>query len=399
MNKLLYLSTALPKEEVDRLRQKQYDFSSNAMLPISVFHGNILAGLQKQYDEITALSGVPIDRKHHKILRYSAHKFQKGNLTFKVPGFFNLPGIKQLTTIFKIYWHTLCWLQKNKKHHCNIIIDGTFYTGLIPLWLAKKTAKAKTAAIIVDYYPFMDPNVNGRSQRLYYKLLTAIDRFIFVTDHLEQLVNRGHKPFMIMEGLVSKELPQGSAETVEDCCLYAGGLQEIYGIKNLVDAFLETDLPYSMHFYGNGDMIDYITEAGKKDPRIQYKGIVTHDELLILERKAKLLINPRPVRGELDTRFNFPSKLMEFMQSGRPAITTRLLGIPQEYDGYMFFFEEDTKDALREGIERVLAHPEEDLATFGRNAADFVNKNKNSDVTAKRIFDLINKEDNYEKTT
>lgn len=390
MKKLLYISTALPKAEVEQLQKKQFDFSSNAIMPISVFHGNILEGMAETYDEVTALSGVPISHKNFKIFRYPTKKIREGKVRFHIDGFFNLPMIKQFTAVCKTYLRILQWLKKNKEHSCHIIIDGTYFLGLAALWLASKAKKVKTAAIIVDYYSFMDPSVNGRVQKLYYKFLSAIDRFVFVTDHLQKIVNQDQKPFMIMEGLVHKQSAAPAAAAIEDVCLYAGGLHEQYGVKNLVDAFRQTEIPYALHLYGNGDQLDYIKKIHAEDPRIEYKGIVDHDRLLELERSAKLLINPRPVYGKLDTRFNFPSKLMEFMQSGRPVVTTRLLGIPADYDDKMFFFEGDTVEAIKQKIEAILAMDEKTLSAFGKAASDYVNTEKNNIVTAQRIYCLLN---------
>lgn len=391
MDKLLYISTGIPRAEADRLRQKQFDFSSNALLPITVFHGNILAGLAEQYDEVCALSGVPISHKNFKILRYSGRKIQNGKIRYVIPGFFNLPGMKQLTVTLKLWAHIRRWCRENRGHNCHIILDGTFYSGLLALDLAK-IGGVKTGAILVDYYSFMDPARNTRSQRNFYRLLKNIDKFVFVTEHLEKLVNEEHKDYMIMEGLVNAKHGEESQRPVGNHCIYAGGLHEIYGVKNLVEAFRESDLPYELHLYGNGNLVDYIKQAAQQDKRIVYGGILPHEELLQVEREAKLLVNPRPVYGKLDTRFNFPSKLMEYMQSGRPVITTRLLGIPAEYEGRMYFFEGDTKDQLREKLEQVLALPEEELSSFGKAAQTFVNENKNNAAVGKKIFDLMDSE-------
>ncbi len=390
MDKLLYISTGIPKEEVDRLRGKQTDFSSNSLLPISVFHGNLLSGFAECYDEVAALSGVPISRRNFNVLRYRGKKIVKGNIRYTIPGFFNVPVLKQLTTIVKIWFCIIKWYIRNRKHNCHILIDGTFYTGLIALGMASPFMKAKTGAIVVDYYSFMDPEGTKLSQKLYYALLKCIDRFVFVTDHLEKQVNRYGRKYMIMEGLVSAQQTQEQMPETGDYCLYAGGLHKIYGVDKLVDAFHESELPYSLHLYGNGELIDYIQKISEEDPRIAYKGILPHDQLLEVERGARLLVNPRPVRGELDTRYNFPSKLMEFMQSGRPVITTKLLGIPEEYDRFMFFFEDDTKEKLREGLETVLAMEESESSAFAKQAQKYVNENKNNIVVGKKICDLLN---------
>lgn len=396
MDKLLYISTGIPKEEADNLREKQYDFSSNALLPISVFHGNLLSGLAESYDQVDALCGVPINHRLFKVLRYNTKTIEKGNIRYCIPGFFNFPGVKQLTTIVKLWWNIFDWCKKNRKHNCSIIIDGTFYTGLISLAIASKLYKVKTAAILVDYYSFMDPIGQSRSQKQFYKLIKCIDRFVFVTDYLGDLVNRDHKPYMIMEGLVSVQLEAEKQALLRNDCVYAGGLHEIYGVKNLVAAFHESDLPYEMHFYGNGNLVDYIKSVSQQDPRIQYKGILSHDELLAVERGAKLLINPRPVYGELDTRYNFPSKLMEYMQSGRPVITTRLLGIPEEYNDYMYYFENDSVEGLKRGLEKVLSLEESELKQFALRAKSYVNDNKNNITIGRRIHDFMNQEGRHE---
>lgn len=395
MNKLLYISTGVPEEEVTWLRERQINFSSNALLPISVFHGNVLKGLAESYDEVEALSGVPIDHHGYSISRYKAKVMQCDKVRYTIPGFINRPGVKQLTVIMKLWWHILKWYAKNKRHNCNIMIDGTFYTGLIAMAFASFFVKARIGAILVDDYGFMDPAENTKAQKLYYKLLKRVDRFVFVTEHLQERVNRDHKRYMIMEGLVNATHVEEASHNVENYCVYAGGLQKIYGVDRLVDAFHATDLPYSLHLYGNGDLLDYIREVAETDPRIEYKGIVPHAQLLQIERNAKLLVNPRPVHGQLDTRFNFPSKLMEFMQSGRPVITTKLLGIPAEYEGKMFFFEDDSVEKIKEGIENILSMDETCLAEFGAAAKSYVNENKNERAAGKRIFALMNEEEKW----
>ena len=394
MNKLLYISTGLPEEEVKKIQKKQCNFASNAIMPISVFHRNIVLGHTKVYDEVQALCGVPISYKYYKILRYKSKRIEKDGVKYVIPGFLNISGIKQITVIIKLFFHIVSWLAKNKKHNTNVIIDGSFYTGLVPLWLASKLFNIKSAAILVDYYAFMHPKQTTLAQKFYYKMLKSIKCFAFVTKQLEAEVNVDKKDYMIMEGLVHISPEDGTKKEVEDYCMYAGGLHQMYGLKDLVDAVHESSIPYSLHLYGNGDTIEYIQEISKIDARIQYKGVVSHDELLEIEQRAKLLVNPRPVHGKLDTRFNFPSKLMEFMQSGRPVITTRLLGIPEDYEQRMYFFEGDTKEELKKGLERVLSIDEKELAAFGNDAKKYINDNKNNVARSRQMFEMLNSKDN-----
>lgn len=78
------------------------------------------------------------------------------------------------------------------------------------------------------------------------------------------------------------------------------------------------------------------------------------------------------------------------MQSGRPVITTRLLGIPKEYDSYMYFFADDSEQGILDGIQRILSKDEAELAAFGQNARQYVNTYKNNTAVGQKIFTMMN---------
>lgn len=392
MKKLLYISTALPDKAVEKVKQKQVRFSSNALNPISIFHNKIIDGVSLNYDEVTSIIGAPISKKLYNILYFREKGYKKNNIYYHMFHFLNLSGIKQLTIFLKTFFYVLWWNIVNIKHEKNIIIDGSYYIAMVATYFANFICRSKIAAIIVDVYSFMyEPNnltgIKKVISRIYRMTTSKIDRFIFVTHYVEQLINKKNKPFMIMEGLI--DIVDFEDTEVENFCLYAGGLHKIYGVDNLVNAFHETNVPFELHFYGNGDCVEMIKEISSIDSRIQYKGLVSHSELLNIEQKAKLLINPRPVYGQLDTRFNFPSKLMEYMQSGRPVLTTRLLGIPSEYDELMFYFDDDSIEALKSRIIEVLSMSEVELKTIAKKAQRHVNENKNNIVVGKKISELF----------
>lgn len=392
MKKLLYISTALPDKAVEKVKQKQVKFTSNALNPISIFHNKIIDGVALNYDEVTSIIGAPISKKLYDILYFHEKGYKKDNISYHMFRFINLSGIKQLTIFLKTFFYVLWWNIVNVKHEKNIIIDGSYYIAMVATFLANFVCRSKIAAIIVDIYSFMyEPkDLTGIRKIIaivYRMTVSKIDQFVFVTNHMEQLINKKNKPFMIMEGLI--DIVESKESEVENFCLYAGGLHKIYGVDNLVKAFHETDVPYELHFYGNGDCVDMIKEISSIDSRIHYKGLVSHSELLDIEQRSKLLINPRPVNGKLDTRFNFPSKLMEYMQSGRPVLTTRLLGIPSDYDNLMFYFDNDSIDALKNRIVEVLSMSEADLNMKAKLAQRFVNENKNNIVIGKKISELF----------
>jgi hypothetical protein len=135
----------------------------------------------------------------------------------------------------------------------------------------------------------------------------------------------------------------------KNAIMYAGALFEKFGIKTLLDAFSEISNNYELWLFGFGDLTDYITEQSKKDNRIKFFGNLPNDIVLDYEKKARLLINPRPLNHEF-TKNSFPSKILEYMTSGTPVLTTKLPGIPDDYSDKLFFFDDDTKFSIKNGI-------------------------------------------------
>ena len=107
-----------------------------------------------------------------------------------------------------------------------------------------------------------------------------------------------------------------------------------------------------------------------------------------VERDAMLLVNPRPTSEEF-TRYSFPSKILEYMMSGTPVITTKILGIPKEYDKYLFYFYADDPLSMANDLRKLMDMSLKDLSRKGRDAREFVIKNKNNIIQAEKILNFI----------
>ena len=61
-----------------------------------------------------------------------------------------------------------------------------------------------------------------------------------------------------------------------------GGLQEEYGIKELIDGFnMVQNQEIELRLYGQGNAIEYIKKAAQKNDRIKYCGVKTNEEIII----------------------------------------------------------------------------------------------------------------------
>lgn len=80
---------------------------------------------------------------------------------------------------------------------------------------------------------------------------------------------------------------------------------------------------------------------------------------------------------------------MEYLSSGIPVVAYKLDGIPDEYDKYIQYVEDDSIEGLKRKLVEVCELPEEDRVRIGQKGRDFVLREKNSQVQTKKIIDLI----------
>ena len=157
----------------------------------------------------------------------------------------------------------------------------------------------------------------------------------------------------------------------------------------LVDAFKSIDASdIELHLYGNGSYVNTLADDMKTDSRIKYLGVCTNELIVEAEKKATLLVNPR-FTHETFVKYSFPSKNMEYMASGTPLLTTKLPGMPKEYEEYVFLFNEETTKGYAQALNLVLSMPEDALVRKGQAAREFVLREKNHVVQARRIIRLI----------
>ena len=145
---------------------------------------------------------------------------------------------------------------------------------------------------------------------------------------------------------------------------------------------------YRLIICGSGTLTPMIIDVSKKDPRIIYKGTLPREEVLALQKKSTLLVNPRKPNGGI-TRYSFPSKTVEYLSSGTPMIGYKLEGIPSEYYNYYYTIDDLSEETLVATIENVMSLPQSVLDEKARDAFEFIDNNKTAEKQVKRILDFI----------
>jgi len=397
--KILYISSVCSPKVLE------YIFITAIIKPgqaIQKFHRLLIEGFSKNKEicEIEVLSSLPISPNGHTRKIWNIKTDRWHGVSFNYVFTLNIPIIKNLIVFILTFSKVLFWRFKNLKEDKIVISDILNISVFWSAFLACKITNQPIAVIITDLPVHMVSDSRNLSffKRVYLKLgsfiIRHVDYYIGLTEQMNVEVNPLGKPFLVMEGLVDEAILSLNHEVIpykeKKIILYAGGIYEKYGVKKLLDAFVDLkDENYELHIYGDGDLEDAMTNYTELDTRIHYFGVVPNSVVLQELFNASLLVNPRPASEEF-TKFSFPSKNMEYMVSGTPLLTTVLPGMPKEYHEYVYLLEDESLEGFRNTIQEILSKSSTELNAFGKKSKDFVLNNKSNVIQAKRIINFLN---------
>ena len=208
---------------------------------------------------------------------------------------------------------------------------------------------------------------------------------------MNEVINKNKKPSLIIEAICQQtSFNEISYFNRNKNIVYAGSLFKKYGISKLVEAFTRLNLDnFTLDIYGTGDYVDDIIEISKKNSKIRYFGTVDNEIIKDIEKRAYLLVNPRP-SNEAITRYSFPSKTIEYFSSRTACLITKLKGIPDEYFKYCYYFEDESIEGMANKIKQILQKDIKELEEISNNAFNYVNVYKNTQKQTKKIINFIN---------
>lgn len=227
-----------------------------------------------------------------------------------------------------------------------------------------------------------------------YKCLDNVDYFVLLTKQMAEYLNI-KKPFCVMEGIATEtqtDKQNYEAETILEnrkIIFYSGTLHKKFGIMNLLHAFsCIPNTNYRLQLCGVGDCEEEILKFVKCDSRIEFLGRLPHNKVLELQKKATVLVNPRQNNEEF-TKYSFPSKNLEYLSSGVPLVAYKLDGIPNEYDDFIYYVNDNSLESLKLKLIEICEMSNEERIIKGTNARNFVFENKNYLFQTQKIAELI----------
>lgn len=359
------------------------------------FFSLIAYGLKFNTEKAVTVNGIlPINSNKQSKLLWIFRSEREDGIQYNYIPLVNLPLIKNIFLVFYLFFQIL--FKKNvSKHNDIIILDYLRFSINLPVTLACKIRGIKTLVIVTDN-PVEHIYKNTVMSRLRNLLIFFLeyDFYVCVTDDLNSVVNKKKMPSRVIEcfsNVKFRDLNNLINEKYKErVIIYAGGLFERYGIKNLINGFkMIKETNVKLWLFGVGSFVEEICESSNLDSRIQYKGVITNDELTKILIKATLLINPRPSHEEY-TKYSFPSKNMEYMSVGTPLVTTRLPGIPSDHIPFIYIIDDETEIGIFKTLSSLLQKSDEELNQFGLICKDYTLREKNNIIQTGKIIKMVN---------
>ena len=170
-----------------------------------------------------------------------------------------------------------------------------------------------------------------------------------------------------------------------------GSLERFNGVDMALEAMPYLPAGYELILAGSGSLADKVREVAARDPRVTYRGFLEFQQVLELYWSADLLLNLRLTRA-VDTRYFFPSKLMEMLTSATPVLSTCTGHVEEEYGHVAYLLRDETPRALAERIVEIAQIPVDERRTLGRRARDFMFAEKTWQKQGQRLAHYIRTE-------
>lgn len=401
--KYYFLGSQFSERRIEEIKGDSIGAISNAN---SLLQNNIIFGLANLIKDLKVVTLPNIGscpKRYKKIIFHSSQELlpvHGKDICYNL-GFLNLPMIKHISRFISI-------IKFFRKEPLPINEKFVFYVYdlelefLLFIYLLKKKRNQAHICLIAPDLPGMTGGNESYLGKIMIKLrkkivafcLPSIDSFSFISKNMIEKIDVSGRPFTVVEGIYRDESCRANIvnemeENESLIVFYSGALNERNGILNLIAAFkLIKNQKYKLHIAGDGALKSLIINEGVTDSRIVYFGQLDHNEVIKLQSKSTLLINPRPP-VESFTRYSFPSKTMEYLASGIPTLMYRLPGIPIEYFNYCNILDDLSVNALCSEIINICQSDYKCKLQKAAAAKEFILSHKNPVQQCKKLIDIV----------
>ena len=336
---------------------------------------------------VTVLAAPPVNRQVLTAKKLSLKPETEDGVAYQYVTVYRNPIKKLLSVAFGMFFGTLRQAGKDTV----VVVDCLNHTGALASLAAARLRGRRCVGILTDLPEMLGET--GLTRKTADFVIRHCTDYVFLTQAMNDRINIHGKPYVILEGhadaAMKHAVPDLTQKANPRVVLYAGGIGKRYGLENLVQGFLQADIPDTrLEIYGSGDYVPELETIAREHENIDYGGMLLSGDVVPKEMEATLLVNPRPTHEEF-VKYSFPSKTMEYMASGTPVLTTNLPGMPEAYRPYVFLIDQESPEGIAHALRKVLSYSNEELFTMGQRARAFVLEERNNIRQAKKLLDML----------
>lgn len=207
--------------------------------------------------------------------------------------------------------------------------------------ILSKKYSCKKVAILTDS-PYNLSGAKKAYQKRCLSLSSSCDGYFSLTRGLYDLFCKNGAPCLLKMGIA--EATGNEKMKFERPYMYYGGALFVKdGTKALMDAYFLAKPNMDLYISGHGAYENAVKERAKLNPRVHYLGQISKQEHYKYINGASILLNPRIYRKSLD-EVSVPSKLIEYLASGREILSTYSTPIFEEFGNSINLLESKTGD-------------------------------------------------------
>ena len=298
--------------------------------------------------------------------------------------FLNIQPLKATTVGLAFFVALLGWAWSHRSRpRVMHVINLTMPPGVV-VWLAARLTGSRVVVSVLDIWKpgALVPDswrwrVDFALQRW---LLPRLDGHSVVSPAIADDFLPGRR-VCVLEGGVSPDwlgLPAARAVAADRPVfrlVLAGSLEPYNGFELAADAMQLLPEGFELVVAGTGTLTDHAARCAGGDARIIVRGLLPFDEVMALYATADLLLNLR-LTHRYDTRYFFPSKLMEMLASGTPVLSTKTGLVESEYGHVAYLLHEETPLDSATTVTTIRTIPPAERWTQGARARAFVLREK-----------------------
>ena len=391
--KILYIGAILDSVYFEKKENKQPYETAQQM-----FESSLLEGFSLNQQEVEVISLNQEKKMSGQHIRISKEKIS----SIEYMSYFNIPIIKEICYFFSCIKHVSRWLKKNRESDKIVLTAFNYLPVTMAILVCSKFNDFKRVNIFADISKniFTKERQVGvsRTKRMllpyYSKVVNYMDQnfdaYILFTTKMNEMVNPKNKPFIVVEGIYNDSLEFTKDVNRVKAITYSGTLALEYGIEKILEVFeiFNQNDEYELWFIGRGDAEKKIIDYSKKNPQIKLLGFMTRSEVFDKLQQSSLLINLRNPSDDY-TFYSFPSKTFEYLVSGTPFFSTKLLGIPEEYDEFMFYTSSYNSSEIAEELKNIFKISDEEMDNRLKKSRSFVLEEKTPVGQSKKILSFL----------